>query len=72
MDAQQIIDRLKEFGLSEYEIAKRIPTVSQSTINRIATGKTANPGYDTWKALSELLGSLTAEGSKPPLSRASA
>jgi predicted transcriptional regulator len=73
MDAKEVIDQLKALGLSEYEIAKRLPDVSQSTINRIATGKSANPSYRVWRALSALLASLTIERSaKPPLVRASA
>jgi len=73
MDARQIIDELKALGLSEYEIAKRLKTVAQSTVNRIATGETPNPSYRVWRQLSELLAELTVTCSaKPPLVRASA
>ena len=73
MDAQQIIAELKALGLSEYEIAKRLKTVSQSTVNRIATGESADTSYRVWRALSDLLAKLTIEQSlKPPRVRASA
>lgn len=73
MDARQTIDELKALGLSEYEIAKRLKTVSQSTINRIATGETPNPSYRVWRELSELLAKQIATRSvKSPLVRASA
>jgi transcriptional regulator with XRE-family HTH domain len=73
MDAKQVIDELKTLGLSEYEIAKRLKTVSQSTVNRIATGETPNPSYRVWRELSSLLAELTiTRGAKPPLVRASA
>jgi len=73
MDARQIIDELKALGLTEYKIAKRLGTVSQSTVNRIATGETPNPSYRVWRQLSELLAELTiARSAKPPLVRASA
>lgn len=73
MDAKQVIDELKALGLSEYEIAKRLKTVSQSTVNRIATGETPNPSYRVWRELSGLLAEMTiARNAKPPLVRASA
>lgn len=73
MDAKQVIDELKALGLSEYEMAKRLPNVAQSTINRIATGETPNPSYRVWRELSDLLAEITiAKGAKPPLVRASA
>jgi predicted transcriptional regulator len=73
MDAKQIIDELKKLGLSEYEIAKRLKNVSQSTVNRIATGETLNPSYSVWRALSDLLAELTiTHPIKPPAARASA
>lgn len=73
MDAKQVIDELKVLGLSEYEIAKRLKTVSQSTINRIATGLTPNPSYRVWRELSALLAEMTiAQNARPPLVRASA
>lgn len=73
MDAKQVIDELKVLGLSEYEIAKRLKTVSQSTINRIATGETPNPSYRVWRELSDLLAEMTiSRGAKPPVVRASA
>lgn len=73
MDAKQVIDELKALGLSEYEIAKRVKTVSQSTVNRIATGETTDPSYRVWRELSDLLAEITINrGLKPPLVRASA
>jgi transcriptional regulator with XRE-family HTH domain len=55
MDPLQIIDKLKERGLSEYAIAKRSKElgkpVSQSTVNRIATGEITNTSLDTLRAL---------------------
>jgi len=72
MDAKQIIDELKKLGLSEYEIAKRLKNVSQSTVNRIATGETLDPSYSVWRALSDLLAELTiTHPVKPPFARAS-
>jgi len=63
MDAPQIIEKLKEHGLSEYEMAKRTKAlgrpVPQSTINRIATGETKNPSYRTYSSLEFLLIDLT-------------
>jgi transcriptional regulator with XRE-family HTH domain len=59
MDASQIIEKLKERGWSEYAIAKRTKErgtpISQSTVNRIATGETENPSYETFRALESLL-----------------
>jgi transcriptional regulator with XRE-family HTH domain len=59
MDALQIIEKLKARGLSEYAIAKRTEErgtpVSQSTVNRLASGETRNPSYDTFRALESLL-----------------
>jgi transcriptional regulator with XRE-family HTH domain len=76
MDPKQIIEQLKLLGLSEYEIAKRLSSsdepVSQSTINRIATGDTANPSYRVWKALSDLLAELNPSSSRELSMRASA
>lgn len=72
MDASQIIEKLKEQGLSEYAIAKRTKErgtpVSQSTVNRIATGETENPSYETFRALESLL----VDFSKSRLSRRAA
>jgi len=71
MDAKQIISELKALGLTEYEIAKRLKTVSQSTINRIATGKTPGTSYRVWRELSNLLADLTiVRPRKPSHSRA--
>lgn len=82
MDAKQVIDELKALGLSEYEITKRLRAlakakglrpISQSTVNRIATGQITNPSYRVWRELSSLLAELTiARGLKPPTVRASA
>lgn len=72
MDGSQIIERLKAHGLSEYAIAKRLNelglSVSQSTVNRIATGETENPSYRVWRALESLLEEIAARGAKtlPP------
>jgi hypothetical protein len=59
MDPLQIIDKLKERGLSEYAIAKRSKElgkpVSQSTVNRIATGEIRNTTLDTLRALEHVL-----------------
>ena len=64
MDAPQIIEKLKEHGFSEYEIAKRLEAaghaVSQSTINRIATGETGNPSYRVWRALESFHAEVTS------------
>lgn len=69
MNARQIIDKLKEHALSEYAIAKKTQAtdapVSQSTINRIATGETVNPSYGTWQSLMSVL----AEIEKPRSSK---
>ncbi len=58
MDAPEIIEKLKSYDLSEYEIAKRLNAsghaVSQSTVNRIATGEVTNPSYRVWRALESL------------------
>lgn len=64
MDADQIIEKLKtDHGLSEYAIAKRTEErgtpVSQSTINRIATGETRNPSYSVFRSLEGLLSDLS-------------
>jgi transcriptional regulator with XRE-family HTH domain len=82
MDALQIIEKLKALGLSEYEIAKRLKAlalakrirpISQSTINRIATGQITNPSYRVWRELSSLLADLTiTQGLKPSVARVSA
>lgn len=73
MDAKEVIDQLKALGLTEYAIAKRLGTVSQSTINRIATGESSDTSYRVWRALSDLLAQMTIErNAKPPLVRASA
>jgi hypothetical protein len=59
MDPLQIVDKLKECGLSEYAIAKRSKElgkpVSQSTVNRIATGEITNTSLDTLRALETVL-----------------
>lgn len=59
MDPLQIVDKLKERGLSEYAIAKRSKElgkpVSQSTVNRIATGETTNTSLETLRALELVL-----------------
>lgn len=59
MDPLQIVDKLKERGLSEYAIAKRSRElgrpVSQSTVNRIATGETTNTSLETLRALELVL-----------------
>jgi len=59
MDPLQIVDKLKESGLSEYAIAKRSKElgkpVSQSTVNRIATGETTNTSLETLRALELVL-----------------
>lgn len=59
MDPFQIIDKLKERGLSEYAIAKRSKAlgrpVSQSTVNRIATGEITNTSLETLRALELVL-----------------
>jgi hypothetical protein len=59
MDPLQIIDKLKARGLSEYAIAKRSKQlgkpVSQSTVNRIATGEIRNTTLDTLRALESVL-----------------
>lgn len=70
MDASELIEKIKTFGLSEYEMAKRLGSdVSQSTINRIATGKSANPSYRVWRALEslylDLLRARTVKRSSP-------
>ena len=69
MDPLQIIDKLKEHGLSEYAIAKRSKAlgrpVSQSTVNRIATGETTNTSLDTLRSLEFVL----ADVAKPRSSR---
>ena len=58
MDAPEIIEKLKSYDLSEYEIAKRLKAlghrISQSTVNRIATGKTEDTSYRVWRALESL------------------
>jgi predicted transcriptional regulator len=55
MEPREIVKDLTEHDISEYAIAKRLCSagtpVSQSTINRIATGKTMNPSYRVVKAL---------------------
>lgn len=59
MDPLQIIDKLKALGRSEYAIAKRSKElgrpVSQSTVNRIATGETVNTSLETLRALELVL-----------------
>jgi transcriptional regulator with XRE-family HTH domain len=59
MDPLQIIDKLKELGFSEYAIAKRSKElgkpVSQSTVNRIATGEITNTSLETLRALETVL-----------------
>ena len=73
MDAKEIIGKLKDLGLSEYEIAKRLETVSQSTVNRIATGKSPGTTYRVWKKLYDLLAQLTINpGRTSPVTRARA
>ena len=65
MDPLQIVDKLKECGLSEYAIAKRSKElgkpVSQSTVNRIATGETSNTSLETLRALELVLASASSK-----------
>lgn len=59
MDPLQIINTLKARGFSEYAIAKRSKElgrpISQSTVNRIATGETTNTSLDTLRSLEFVL-----------------
>jgi transcriptional regulator with XRE-family HTH domain len=78
MDPLQIVDKLKERGFSEYAIAKRSKElgrpVSQSTVNRIATGETTNTSLETLRALELVLADTPTKtrGSKRTLSALSA
>jgi transcriptional regulator with XRE-family HTH domain len=69
MDPLQIVDKLKQRGLSEYAIAKRSKElgkpVSQSTVNRIATGEISNTSLETLRALELVLASVPPKPRSP-------
>lgn len=57
---KQQIDELIANGYSEQSIAKRAK-ISQSTINRIRTGQTRSPKYETRKILKKVCDELLSK-----------
>lgn len=62
MDAKQIIDALKAYGLREtdvhYSLIRSGHEVTQGTLNKIARGITKNPKQSTLLALQQLYASM--------------